>query len=95
MREVVQEINELRKAARDLAHATLMVPKTEREYMIACGRYRELLRQAESLQARFIDERQEDPEDDLSQEESQAPRRVAPQRDRLAQHRARHTPRSV
>lgn len=93
MREIVNEIKALQKEARELAHSVLSTPRSEREYLVACGRYRELLRQAKSLNDRFVEERQEDPEEDLDDEPQQ--RRAAPQRDRLGAHRARHVPRSV
>lgn len=95
-------VTKMLEEARELAHQTLVTPKSEREYMLACGRFRQILRDAEALKERFLDpeEHMDDPEDDLPEfdppDEMPEPRpRVRPQSDRLARHRARHVPRSV
>lgn len=49
-----QEVTNLRERAARLASEVLATPRPESEYLIACGRYREMLAQAASLEKRFL-----------------------------------------
>jgi hypothetical protein len=93
------QINDMMKQARDLAMATMLQPKSEREYLLACGKVQQLVKGARELKARFIEEQQPDTEvdlpDDPTDSEDPAPRRVQPQQDRLARARAGHRPRQM
>lgn len=91
-------INELTKKARALAMQSMLQPKSEREYLIACGKVQQLVADARELHAQFLEPEQPDPERDLLPDDADdAPpaRRVRPQPDRLATHRQNHRPRSI
>lgn len=85
------------REARALADGTLIQPKSEREYMIASGRYRQMLAEARRLEERFLRHEESEPQADLPEEpaDDPAPRRASPPRDRLDQVRARHRPRQM
>lgn len=92
------EVNRLMTEARKLAHDTLSVPKTEREYLLAVGKYQQIFKDARALKERFLDPEQvEDSDDDLPDDPDQpeTARRAQPQSDRLARSRERHRPRSM
>lgn len=98
---VRDQINDMTRQARDIAMQTLLKPKSEREYLIACGKVQQLLADARELKEKFLEPAQPDPERDLLPddpgypEDSPPARRVRPQPDRLATHRQNHRPRQV
>lgn len=108
MNQAIRElIKEMMEEAREIAFKAMMQPRAEREYMILCGRHQQLIADSKRLKERFLDPEQraehaeaELPDDldtdvDFDPPPPQPQRRVRPQPDRLAQQRARHTPRSV
>lgn len=102
MSAIRDQITELANQARALAMATCLQPKTEREYLLACGKVQQLMADARALKERFIDpevrasDREAEIPDDLDTDDNPpAPRRVVPQNDRLARSRAGHRPRSI
>lgn len=88
-------INEIVRDARALASATLQMPKSDREYLIACGRYRQMLDEARRLQDKFLQAEIQESELPDDPDDQPPPRRVSPQRDRVDQVRARHRPRQM
>jgi hypothetical protein len=98
---VRDHINAMTKKARDIAMQAMLQPKSEREYLLACGKVQQLLADARELKEAFLEPAQPDPERDLLPDDSDYPeaapaaRRVRPQPDRLATHRQNHRPRQV
>jgi hypothetical protein len=98
-----EQIDDLLDQARKLSHQTLNTPKSEREYLLACGKYQQLLANARALKEQFLDPEQhsadrdtELPEEDATEEVRPVARpRAQPQPDRLARQRQRHVPRSI
>lgn len=107
MNDAVRDmINEMLTEARKIAHDVLNVPRTEREYLIAVGKYQERVALARRLKERFLDPEREAtdaetelPEDEATDEKpdprANPTRRVDPQPDRLTQQRSRHRPRQM
>lgn len=97
------EVNRMMTEGRKLAHDTMSVPKSEREYMLAVGKYQQLFKDARALKERFLDpeaqvasnedELPDDPDEEA--EDSIPSRRVQPQTDRLTRARERHRPRQA
>lgn len=99
-----EQYNDYLEQAKKIAHQTLFQVKSEREYILAAGKYQQLIADARALKERFLDpedhasanERELPEDEDDDPREDPAPRvRARPEPSRLDRHRARHVPRSV
>ncbi len=89
-----QQVNDLLKQAKELAHGLCITPQPERVYLVGVGKYQQLLAQARAIKEQFLDPqaRAEDAEVDLPDEDQTIdPRRP----DRLTRARQNHRPRSI
>lgn len=93
MNAIEDQVRKLRAEAARLALATCLQPKSERDYLLACGRVQQMRAVADELEGRFLNEAPF--QEELPDEEDPAPRRAAPQPDRLSRARVGHRPRQM
>jgi hypothetical protein len=87
---VRDEIKTLKLSAHRLALETCTKPKSEREYLVACGKVQQMLADAKALEDRFFAPEMPDPETDLDPDDDGRQRS-----NRVDAARARHRPRSM